>query len=179
LLATVVLHDALIAPTKTDGTAWDWPSPAAAPQLRAALSAALAIGDVNAGYGTVLGIFAQPATEALAKPDVFGYASMFRGAGFAGQEPEGRVLPVIQDSFTPTWGDLAIWNHVPLTQYAHLDLHLEDKDLRNDDPVGDVSLTARDFVQALQRGGNVHLPVATQGEGRILYVGLFVAPEPQ
>lgn len=174
LLATVILHDVCIAPTKADGTPWDWPSPDAEPQLRKSLDAALALGGIDVGFRTVLGIFARPATQALAKPDVYGYADMFRGPGVG---PDRRSLPVLQDTFAPAWGDEMVWRSVMLVPSTHLGVHLVDKDLQNDDPIGDVELGLHELTMALAHGGNVPIPVSDQGERQVLYVGLSVTPE--
>jgi hypothetical protein len=166
-LVGVILHGAVVAPTKIDGSAWD-PDFGSAPAgaARALIAAAL---EEPVPYLAVLDVFQKPMAIALARPDPAGTAEV--------ETPWGRGtrdLPKIQDTFTPTWQ--ARWDGVPLVEATRLRVSLTDKDVVNDDPIGDVVLNGTDLLAALKSARVAHVRVDDQSR-QILFLDVEVIPE--
>jgi hypothetical protein len=82
---------------------------------------------------------------------------------------------MIKDTFTPIWN--VRWDHVPLTASTRLRVSLTDKDLANDDPIGEVVLNDRDLMAAMAAGTNDQIRVDGQTNGQVLFVGVEVVVE--
>lgn len=177
----VTLHDAVIAPTKRDGTSWDWTASDvnghAIEQTTNAIAAALAMTNAQAAFVQVAAIMAGPLTRGLAKPDVFGWVDLSCGDDCPGRPFERAFLRSQEDTFTPLFVSMPVWRRVPLGTRTRLTVRLFDEDVVEDDPIGDVVLTADDLARALADGGNTALRVSNQGAGQVLFVGVSVVAE--
>jgi hypothetical protein len=106
----------------------------------------------------------------LARPDPYGSAEVESVAGVV-----AHPLVMIKDTFTPQWN--VRWDRVPLTASTRLRVSLMDKDLANEDPIGEVVLNAQDLLGAMATGTNDQIRVDGQTNGQLLFVGVEVVPE--
>ncbi|MGC4024126.1 MAG: hypothetical protein QM744_02535 [Mesorhizobium sp.] len=170
-----------MAPTKRDGTSWDWTAndvdAKTQSQVANAIDAALAMTSAQAAYARLVLILAGPFTKPLAKPDVFGWVDLSCAADCPGRAFEREFLRSQQDTFTPLFESMPAWHHVPLGPQTRLTIRLYDEDLVYDDPIGDVVLTADDLAQVVANGGNVPVRVSSQGAGQVLFIGISAADE--
>jgi hypothetical protein len=171
-MVAVILHGAVIAPTKLDGTAWDVDLSGSPREAVAAVQALMAITDLPSIPAAIGLTFAKPCMVAIARPDPFGEAEV---------ESNGSVssfqLPIIKDTFTPTWSGIR-WSHVPLVSATRFRISLTDKDVAFDDPIGAATLNGEQLLPVLGAGTSVPVRVADQTQAQLLFVWLEVVPEP-
>lgn len=168
-VVAVILHGAVIAPTKSDGKAWDVDLGSADPGLaRQLVSVALT---QATPYAFVLDAFQQPCAAAIARPDPYGSAELESAAGVA-----QRPLPMVKDTFNPLWSS-ARWDGVVLTPSTRLRVALWDKDLQFDDPIGEAVIDERALLAAMSAGSNYPIQVDRQTAGQVLFVDVEVLAE--
>jgi len=165
LLRRVDLVGATIAPVKADGRQWDGLGAQANKLILNGLSAALASATP---YAAAMRFLSEPATQALAKPDVTGVAELY----IDGQLVKRHTLAKIQDSFTPQWTDVAWENVTP--KRARLRIVLYDADLTAADPIGIMDLNGDDLLAAQWDGNVRQVLVSKQTNRQALFVAVSV-----
>ncbi|WP_394824791.1 hypothetical protein [Pendulispora albinea] len=161
---------ATLGPAKIDGTRWD--ALTVFPNLAAGVT-------TSAGGSTHMAIVAAHLTgEVLAsfeKPDPFGWAELT-----AADRAVGERRPLTgcgDDTLTPTWSTAAQWRHVRLSDSTRIRVHLLDRDLDGNEPMGDVDVHAGHLRMALEKGTIVQVPVSDQSQGQVLAIAISVAPD--
>ena len=165
----ITLNQVFIAPGKPDGDAWD--GFGSVPEgFRAAVRAALRNADPRLA---LLEVFADPALEALAKPDPFGSARLL-GAQFD-PDDEAVELRFFQDAFHPQY-DVG-WECVAFGPDDDLELsfRLLDSDLVNDDSIGTAIIGTEELRAALRDGGLHSVSLIAQGDGSLLLASISVS----
>lgn len=169
-VVNVEFRQSLIGPTKFGGAAWDGPGQldaSAEGELRMALHAV-------DSYAGVLRVFANPAIEALEKPEPFGRArSVVNGVIIQNLD----LKTAQRDTLTPIWQNARLIR-VPLTPATRIELELYDKDVINDDAIGAATITYADLVTALRAGTIHHVRVAEQTNNQLLFVDISVEAAP-
>lgn len=112
--------------------------------------------------------------SANAPPDPYGSVDLLD----SGQTKATMELPRTGDTFAPAWGNQrASFHGVKITDKIRLRVNLmEHDDFGDDDAIGSVDLSFKDFDAALRAGGVHHVRVTSQSDN-ILFVGLNVLPE--
>lgn len=160
--ARVSLTGMLIGPGKADRTQWDGPGGTVSDRDWLLIGRALTSSNA---YGAVLSVMAEPAIQALEKPDVGGTAMLRTAQG----DETPLELAKVQDSFTPQW-DSVSWDNVPLDGSARIRVVAIDRDLFEDDPMGIFEISASDISAAIQAGRVYPVAVHTQTNKQILFV---------
>jgi hypothetical protein len=173
IIAAVILHGAAIAPTKTGGAAWDVdlsgnPRPASEAVKALMLSVA---GLPYIAEARLASVFAQPCMAAVAKPDPYGYAEVESGGAV-----RRIALPIFKDTLTPQWND-ARWDRVIIAPGTRFRISLLDKDLVNDDAIGEAVVDDRKLFEAMRSGESLAIRVDDQTAEQLLAVELEVVPE--
>jgi len=174
---SVQVVDAIIAPSKADGTAWDG-TVMIPDEVLTQVGDALAGGDP---VGGVLAVLAGPtlndAIDSLDKPDAFGtaQATVFGTIGEAywlAQEGDA-----IQDSYTPIWPYGWYYKNVPIDSDVRISVQLWDSDLIDDDPIGVAQINSSDFKAALAAQEKFYVRVDDQTDGQLLFIGISVTQQ--
>lgn len=164
----IAVVGAQIAPTMANGAAWDGPDnvPAGAMGL---LSSALAHVDPSGQLGSAV----AEGAETLARPDVTGTVTLFPGAE---QDAKTIVLPVVNDSLTPSWveGAGTRFGGVALSGKTVVRVVLVDKDLQTDDSIGTIELSGAELARAKGSGEPLVIDVSGQTSGQLQSVSVVV-----
>lgn len=174
---SVQIIDAIIAPGKADGTAWDGTVPIPDSVLNA-LGTALAGGDPLGGSLAVLaGPDLNNAISSFDKPDAYGsaQATVFgvTGGAYALAQPSEAV----QDNYTPIWPDVWQYVNVPIDSDVRILVSLWDSDLVNDDPIGAAEINSTDLMGALALQRKYEVRVDDQTDGQLLFIGISVVQQ--
>jgi hypothetical protein len=176
-LATVQIVDAIIAPGKADGTAWDGTVTIPDSVLNA-LGTALAGGDP---VGGTLAVLAGPdlnnAISTLDKPDAYGWAqaTIFGSTGYAYYL--AQPSEAVQDNYTPIWPEVWQYPNVPIDSDVRILVTLVDSDLVNDDPIGAAEINSTDLINALAAQKKYEVRVDDQTDGQLLFIGISVVQQ--
>jgi hypothetical protein len=174
---SVQIVDAIIAPGKADGTAWDGTVMIPDSVLNA-LGTALAGGDPAGGSLAVLaGPDLNSAIISLDKPDSYGWAqaTVFGVTGDA--YSLAQASEAVQDNYTPIWPDVWRYVNVPIDSDVRILVSLWDSDLVNDDPIGAPEINSTDLMNALTAQRKYEVRVDDQTDGQLLFIGISVVQQ--
>lgn len=167
----IMVVGAEIAPAMSNGAAWDGPDnvPTEAVGLVTGLLTHL---DPSGQLGSAV----VGAVDTVVRPDPTGTAVLYPGAE---QDPATRLLPVVQDTFLPTWGESPAnrFGGVALRGETVLRITLVDKDVQTDDPIGTVEISGADLARAERAGEAFAVDVSTQSSGQLKTVSVVVRAE--
>jgi hypothetical protein len=177
---SVQIVDAIIAPGKTDGTAWDWDLTTVTipASVWNALGTALAGGDPLGGTLAVLaGPELESAISTTNKPDAYGWAqaTVFGVSGDAYWLADRS--DAIPDNYTPIWPYGWHYTNVPIDSDVRILVNLSDKDLVNDDPIGAAEINSTDLMDALAVQQKFYVRVDDQTDGQLLFIGISVVQQ--
>jgi hypothetical protein len=177
-LATVLVEDALIGPSKADRTPWD-PGAAIPPEVITGLAKALgAVDPFAAALGVVGGPTLNAAITASQKPDTYGTIRMDALGKIGTEYPLATREERTEDSFTPVVPGPTGYRMVPIDADVRLRIHLRDADLfDSDDEVGVAVINAEDIRAAFAARKKYQVPVWDQTNNQILFVGISVLGE--
>jgi hypothetical protein len=174
---SVQIIDAIIAPGKADGTAWDGTVPIPDSVLNA-LGTALAGGDPVGGSLAVLaGPDLNNAISSFDKPDAYGLAqaTVFGVTGDA--YSLAQPTEAVEDNYTPIWPDVWRYVNVPIDSDVRILVSLWDSDLVNDDPIGAAEINSADLMNALAAQRKYEVRVEDQTDGQLLFIGISVVQQ--
>lgn len=167
-IVDIAVVGAEISPAMANGAAWDGPDnvPTEAMGL---LGSALSHLDPSGQLGGVV----SGAVDTMVKPDPAGTVMLYPGPE---QDPFTVLLPVLQDTLFPTWGDTPSNRLGGVTVRAEtvIRVTLVDKDVQTDDPIGTVELTAADVGKAQRAGKVLVIDVSGQASGQLKSVSVVV-----
>jgi hypothetical protein len=172
-LVTIQIKDAIIAPGKADGSNWDGFGKVDSSVVQA-VAAALLESDPAA---KVVAALASPVLSNIDKPDPYGTAQLTAyGMTVA---PAARVTRdgAIPDTFTPIWPSTFEYKNVPIDTDVRISVDLWDKDLLDDDPIGDAEINSTDLRAALAAQNKYEVRVDGQTDGQLLFVGIEVVQQ--
>lgn len=158
----------MIAPTKTGGAPWDGLGP---PSPGAATAVATALGASNA-YAAAVEALATPIMQGLEKPEPFG-SVVVRGTTTA--QPALELTTAERDTLTPLWSN-AVAHRVPFAPTTVLEVRLLDRDISENDAIGDCNIRYEDLAAALQARDVHQVRVAEQTAQQLLFLGISVYP---
>jgi hypothetical protein len=172
IFVTFRVEDAMVSPTKADGTPWDEATPLDEPKARDRIVSAMDhSANAKAAYDAAKSAI-RNFGEAGGRPDVGGRASVDNGDA----QQSTRTLDGDKDTFTPHFG--TEWTHVALTHWTTVHMYFVDHDPGGDDDIAAVVLSPLDLAEALKTPGKVHhVRVDDQTNGQVLFVGISVTPE--
>lgn len=168
-VVNIQLLNATIGPCKFGGTPWDGIG-TISPTMAAGIARAL---DMANPYSAVTAALADPATQALAKPEVFGEATLYV-AGVS--TVKVALVSPDRDSFTPSFPNTSGLLNVSVTPDTSITVRLIDKDAVFNDPMGDFTIRASDILAAAAEGKVHQVSVASQTNNQILFFGILVLP---
>jgi hypothetical protein len=172
-LVTIQIKDAIVAPGKADGSNWDGLGKVDSSVVQA-VAAALLESDPAA---KVVAALANPVLGNVDKPDPYGTAQLTAyGMTFA---PDVRVTrdSAIRDTFTPIFPSTFAYKNVPIDTDVRISVDLWDKDLLDDDPIGDAEINSTDLRAALAAQNKYEVRVDGQTDGQLLFVGIEVVQQ--
>ena len=174
---SVQIVDAIIAPGKADGTAWDGTVTIPNSVLNA-LGTALAGGDPVGGSLAVLaGPDLNNAISSLDKPDAYGWAQATT-FGVSGDEYWlAQPSEAVQDNYMPTWPETWRYVNIPIDSDVRILVTLTDSDLVNDDPIGAAEINSTHLMSALAAQTKYEVRVDDQTDGQILFIGISVVQQ--
>jgi hypothetical protein len=172
-LVTIQIKDAIIAPGKADGSNWDGIGKVDSSVVQA-VAAALLESDPAA---KVVAALANPVLSNVDEPDPYGTAQLTAfGMTLA---PDVRVTreSAIPDTFTPIWPSTFEYKNVPIDTDVRISVDLWDKDLLDDDPIGDAEINSTDLRAALAAQNKYEVRVDGQTDGQLLFIGIEVVQQ--
>ncbi|WP_437804511.1 hypothetical protein [Sorangium sp. So ce693] len=169
----VIVRDAVIAPSKSDGRVWDGFGSIPQDQLEG-LGALMRSGHPVAIAANVVTAVGSIAGHGVAAPEPYGAAELF----VAGQSWGPRTLDRQgqRDTCIALW-DGAMWDRVPLSPAVHISGQLFDRDLEYPDSIGNFVINYGHLVEALQARRVYPVKVDDQTWGQVLLVGIEVWPQ--
>ena len=171
----IKIIDAIIAPGKADGTAWDGFGDVPA-EVTAQVAALVSAGSVD----KLIDYLVSGAVESLEKPDPLGTAWLDKGEGFGSAVELADEANNVEDTFTPTWpGGGAGWSGVPFADQVKIQVQLVDEDLVNNDSIGTAMINYDQLMEAWAAEEKYWVNVAGQTNKQALFIGILVTPHIQ
>jgi hypothetical protein len=172
---TVIFEGAVIGLGKVDHDPWDFDLGGAVPEA-AWTELAKALTNSNP-YGAVLGLFAQPLLQPVAKPDPYGMVTV-EGQGVRSESQWLAELGYeMKDTFRPAFPQRPRWTGVPLDRDIRFTVQLLDEDLLEHDNIGTATINMDDVKAALAAKQVFHVNVAGQTDNQLLFFDISVLPE--
>jgi len=182
----ICMTSAVIAPTKSDGSPWD----GAGAKLpvdelrfvtktftRAMKLSRMARFNPTAMTTELALIFAKPALQALAKPDVFGSIELAPKGAYTGRPELKRPIASPKKparEFTPGFSDSVCFKGVTWHPDVRLRVNLIDQDVMFDDKIAMVEVISDNVRNAFAAGKPLHIYVGDQDTRQLQFVVLNV-----
>lgn len=178
--ATVMVESALVNAKKFDDRCWD--PGCDEEQTRAAFQKCAAIAGMldppDKLYYDAFAVLAPMAMGVWSNPDTYGHAYVFSNGAYSA--PVTLTVQRNKDNLTPQWG--VQFSHVVLSPNSALRLEFWDADpdipfTNGDDPMGIVTISGEELMQAAQGRRTHRVNVAKQTNNQVLFVNISVLPE--
>jgi hypothetical protein len=169
----VIIRDAVIAPSKSDGRVWDGFGSVPQDKL-VSLGSLMRSGHPAAIAANVVTFVGSIAGHGVEAPEPYGMADLFVGGQSWGPRTLDRQGQ--RDTCTPFW-DGATWDRVPLSPAVHISGQLLDRDIEYHDSIGNFVINYGHLVEALRARRVYPVKVDDQTSGQVLFVGLEVWPQ--
>lgn len=164
-VVNVEFRQALIAPSKVGGAAWDGPG-----RLDSSAQGFLAVAlQAVDPYAAAVNAFANPAIAALERPEPRGRARCVVN----GIRIQQLDLVAQNNTLTPIWKDARLVD-MPFGPATRIEVDFYDKDLLSEDPMGAATISYGELVAALRAGATHRVRVAEQTNNQVLFVDISV-----
>ncbi len=175
---------AVIAPFKADRCQWDGLFCSAVKQSDAkklgdltgkliglAVGKAAWIGIVK----DVISFVGAPVMNALAKPDPYGWAQIFKDGKWSSNLTLVDIKNKTDDTYTPIFTYTPSFNQVALKPGIRLRVTFFDDDWNADDPIGVAEITYKEIKSVLDSGKSQYINTAKSTSNQLLFVKISVA----
>ena len=174
----ICITSAVIAPTKGDGSPWDFGAKLTDDERKAATQLLVSAAKKAPPLipAAMVAVFSRPAVQALDKPDVYGTVQLAPHGSYGQSSIKmsiaARGRPVRE--FQPNFGESVCFKGAPWSTDLRLRVDLTDADAINDDKIATVEVVNRNVLDAFAYGKPLHVHVGDQDTLQLSFVILNV-----